>query len=76
MSLSIMNICQDSPKSDISITQATYQPGRFTTKQVYTVKALVEKDMIYSYYTNFILMLIFQKAFYSLYRAYKNKEFK
>ncbi len=50
-------------KDKIPINQAAYQPGRSTTKQVFTIKVLCEKAIANSDYTVYLLLLDMSKAF-------------
>jgi hypothetical protein len=63
LAICMINRTWDRLKTQISIDQAAYQPGRSTTEQVFAVKTLAEKAISSSDYTIYLLMLDMSKAF-------------
>ena len=69
VTINLIEGCWDGLKTQIPPSQASYQSGRSTTEQVFTLKILVEKAITSENYDIFILMLDMSKAFDTVNRS-------
>ena len=69
LTICLLRRCWDRFKTQLPKDQASYQPGRSTTEQVFACKMLTEKAIISSNYTIHLLLLDMSKAFDTVNRA-------
>lgn len=63
LTITISDRCFVKMKKHIPLAQAAYQSSRFTAKQVFAIKILAEKLMIFENYVIFLILLDMSKAF-------------